>query len=166
MRVLIAFPIMTLLIILQTVVVRQIPLLQGSADLVLLAVISWALQKRVDTVWHWGVIAGLLVSLVSAIPVYLVILNYLVAAAIALLMRRRIWRISFFVMLVTTFISTIVTQAITLLSLRILGTPLPLMESINLIILPSILLNLLLALPFYFWMGDLASWLYPELLEA
>lgn len=166
MRVLIALPILAFLLILQTTVVRQVPLLQGSADLLLLTVLAWGLQKRVDTAWHWGVMAGLFVSLVSAIPIYIVMLNYLTAVGIALILRSRIWRASFFVMLAATFFATIFTQTFTLGALRILDISLPVMEAINQIIIPSVLLNLLLALPFYFWMGDLANWLYPEPLEA
>lgn len=157
---------MILLLILQTAVVRQVPLLQGSADLVLLVVVAWALQKRVETAWQWAVIAGLLVSLVSAVPVYVLLLTYLVAVGIAHLLKIRIWRVSFFTMLIAVFVATVITQLITLGYLRITGSAYPLMESINLIVIPSILLNLLLSLPFYFWMNDLANWLYPEPLEA
>jgi rod shape-determining protein MreD len=166
MRVLIAFPIVIVLLILQTVIVRQVPLLQGSADLVMLVLIAWALQRRVQTAWHWAVIGGLLVSYVSAIPIYVYLPGYLLVVGMALFFRQRFWQVSLIVMFVATFLATLATQFLVLIYLVITNVPLPILDSINLIILPSLLLNMLLAAPFYVWMSDLANWLYPEPLEA
>ena len=166
MRVLIAFPIVIVLLILQTVIVRQIPLLQGSADLVMLVLIAWALQRRVQTAWHWAVIGGLLVSYVSAIPIYVNLTGYLLVVGMALFFRQRFWQVSLIIMFVTTFLATLVTQFLVFIYLVITDVPLPVLDSINLIILPSLLLNILLAAPFYVWMSDLTNWLYPEPLEA
>jgi hypothetical protein len=49
--------------------------------------------------------------------------------------------------------------------LNILGTPLPFFEAVNLVILPSLLLNLLAALPVNGLMGEIAGFLYPEEIE-
>jgi cell shape-determining protein MreD len=166
MRALIAFPIIAILIILQTAIVRQVTLLQGSADLVMLVVLSWALQRRVTTAWHWGVIGAVLVSLVSAIPIYVNLLGYLIVVAMALFIRRRFWNVSLIIMFVSTFLASLVTHTLTYLYLRIIDVPMPVIDTINLVIIPSLLLNLLFAVPFYIWMSDLAGWLYPEPLEA
>jgi hypothetical protein len=40
-------------------IASRIPLLHGSADLILLALVAWALQKRVNTAWQWALIGGL-----------------------------------------------------------------------------------------------------------
>jgi uncharacterized membrane protein (DUF373 family) len=68
-------------------------------------------------------------------------------------------------MIAATFIGTLIIHAISILTLRLMGTPLPLIESLNLVTLPSALLNLLLAIPVYALLGDLASWLYPVEIE-
>jgi hypothetical protein len=47
-----------------------------------------------------------------------------------------------------------------------LGVSMSLTQVLNLILLPSLLLNLILAIPVYSIMHDLARWLYPEELEA
>ena len=72
-----AFPLFSILLIFQMVVVGQMPLLQGSADLVLLTIIAWALQKRVRTAWQWCIIGGLLVSFVSGMPFGVWLVGYL-----------------------------------------------------------------------------------------
>lgn len=49
----------------------------------------------------------------------------------------------------------------TLIMLNVLGTPLPIGDSLGLIVLPSMLLNLLFAVPIYVMIRDLAQWVSP-----
>jgi rod shape-determining protein MreD len=165
MAILLAIPILGLLIIFQSAILSQVHLLQGSIDFVLLVLVAWAVQERVKTAWHWAVIAGLLTSLVSAMPVWAILAGYLAATGTALLLRRVFWQRPLFAMIAATFIGTLIIHAISILTLRLMGTPLPLIESLNLVTLPSALLNLLLAIPVYAVFGDLASWLYPVEIE-
>jgi len=165
MATLLAFPILGILLVLQSAILSQIPLLQGTTDLVLLAVIAWSLQRRVRTAWQWGIIGGLLVGFVSAVPFVVYVVGYLLAVGFSLLLRQRIWQVPLLAMFIATFFGTLVIHLATLVALRVSGTVLPLGDSINLIILPSILLNLLLALPFFTLFSDLAKFLYPEELE-
>jgi hypothetical protein len=70
MAILIGIPILIGLIMLQTAVVSTLPLLQGSADLILLVVIAWAMQERVPSSYEWAVMAGLMVGAITAAPFY------------------------------------------------------------------------------------------------
>jgi rod shape-determining protein MreD len=166
MATLIAIPIFSILLILQSAVISRIALLHGTADLLLLVVIAWALQKRVETAWHWSIIAGLMFSFVSALPIGVAMLGYLLVTGMTLLLRQRVWQVPILAMLVATFLGTLVTQGLALGALRLTGDPLPILQAFNLITLPSILLNLILAIPAYALLGDLAGWLYPEELEV
>jgi len=165
MRVFLAVPILSLLVIFQSAIVSNFPLLHGTADLILISVIAWAIRKRVQTAYHWGIIGALLIGFVSDIPYLVPMIGYLLAVGLALALRQRVWQIPLVAMLVATFSGTLVINLGTIIALRIEGTPLPIVESINLIVLPSLLLNLLLSIPFYTLFGDLAKWLYPEELE-
>ena len=162
MATLIAIPILVGLVVLQSSLVNRFPLLQGVPDLVLLTIIAWALQKRVQTAWQWSIIAGLIVSLSTALPFGVPLLGYLLATGMALALRRRVWQVPVLAMFVVTFLGTLVMHAISIGALRVTGSPLPIIETLNLITLPSLLLNLLLAVPAYAMLGDLAKWLYPE----
>jgi len=162
---LIAIPILFSLLILQTAVVSQVPLLEGTADLILLALIAWAIQKRVQTAWIWGLIGGLLVGYVSAVPLGVYLGAYLAAVGFALLLRQRMWNVPLLAMLIVTFLATLLLHGLTFLSLRLSDTPVTITETINLITLPSLLLNILLAFPFFILFGDLARFLHPESLE-
>ena len=166
MSTLLAIPVLSLLLILQSAIFSRITLLHGSADLLLLAVLAWALQERVDTAWRWGIIAGLLVSMASALPFGAALSGYLLATGMALLLRQRVWQRPVLAMFVATFFATLLTHAIDLAALRLAGSPISLSESLNLITLPSILLNLLLAIPIFALLSDLGDWLYPEELEV
>ena len=159
---LLAIPILGSLLILQTAVFSQLPLLRGTTDLVMVAIIAWSLQKSVKTAWQWGIIGGLLVSLSTALPFGLPIIGYLLVVGMTLLLRQRVWQVPILAMFVATFLGTLITQALTVFVLRFTGTPLAWLESVNMITLPSMLLNLVVAIPAYALLGDLARWLYPE----
>ena len=150
----------------QTAIVSRVYLLHGSADLVMLAIIAWAIQARVQNAWQWSIIGGLMVSLVTALPFGILLASYLSATGVTLLLRRRIWQIPILAMFVATFIGTIIIQGLSILVIWLSGTPLPIVQSMNLITLPSLLLNVLLAIPVYILIGDLANWVYPKEIEA
>lgn len=165
LAVLLAIPVLGGLLILQTAIISRFPLLQGTADVVLLALIAWALQTRVETGIHWGIIGGLLVSVVSGLPFGITLVGYLLVVTLALVLRRRVWQVPLLAMIVTTFFGTLVIHTVALIALRVAGTPLPVLQALNLVTLPSILLNLLLAVPIYAMISDLSKWVYPEKLE-
>jgi hypothetical protein len=165
MAILIAAPILALLIMIQTAVLSKIPLLQGTTDLVLVAILAWALQKRVRTAWFWAIMGGLLVGYVSALPFGAILVGYLLAVGLALLLKQRVWQVPILAMLVATLFGTLLVNLVVIAALRIADTPVLFWDAINLVTLPSVLLNLLIAIPFYTMFNDLANWLYPEPLE-
>jgi hypothetical protein len=165
MAIFLALPILGLMVILQSAIFSQVHLLYGTIDLVLLVVIAWAVQERVKTAWHWGVIAGLLASLATAVPALAVIAAYVLSTAVAIYMRQIFWQRPLLAMISATFLGTMITHAISLAALVIDGTPIALLEAFYMITIPSAMLNLLLAVPIYALVIDLANWLYPEAIE-
>jgi rod shape-determining protein MreD len=165
MPVLLAIPILGLLVILQSALASRVQLLQGTADLVLLALVAWAVQERVKTSWHWAVIAGLMMGVASALPLGAALAGYLAATGLALAFRRLIWQVPLLAMITGTFLGTVLTHAIDVAALRFNGSEIPWMQAFNLVTLPSALLNLLLAVPMYALLGDLSKAVYPEELE-
>lgn len=163
---LIAIPILGSLVIIQSAILSRFTLLQGSADLVMVAVIAWALQKRTNNAWQWGIIGGLSVGIVSGLPFWVSIVSYLMVIPIALLLRQRVWQVPLLAMFVATFLGTLLVHSLSLIVLRIAGTSLPIQQTLNLVTLPSIVLNLVLAIPIYYLLTDLAGWLYPSELVA
>jgi rod shape-determining protein MreD len=155
-----------ILTILQSTIVTRMPLLHGTADLILIFLLAWALQDRVKSAWQWCIIGGIFASFYSALPFGSYIIAYLLATGVARLVKQRIWKAPFLAMLAATFIGTLIVQVTSMISIVIMGVNLPLVTVLNIIILPGILLNLILAIPVYYFMHDMAGWLYPEELEV
>jgi len=162
---LLAIPIITILAIYQSVLESRFQRLRGTPDLILLVILAWALQKRVKTAWQWGIIGGLIVSIFSALPAGAILIGYLLSVGLALLLKKRVWQVPVFAMVIAIFLGTVLTHVSALVALLLTGNPISWEEALNLITLPSILLNLLLAIPAYALVGELANWLYPEEIE-
>lgn len=161
MRDLLAIPIILLAVILQSSIVSRIPLLSGIADLPLVILAAWALQEGVDTAWHWAIAAGLMVGFVSGIPVLVPLVTYLLVVVMARLIQRRVWQAPLLAVFGIIFLGTFLLHVFSLGVLRLNGTVLPIVDTLGLLTLPSILLNMLLAIPVYAIMRDLARWMYP-----
>jgi rod shape-determining protein MreD len=162
MRNLIAFPVLILAIILQSSVVSQIKLISGYADLMLIILGAWALQDRVKSAWHWAALACAFTGFVSSMPWPVLVLGYFAIVYMAQVLQRRVWQAPLLAMFSVTFAGTIVMHLISFLVLRLSGTPFDLGDVIGLITLPSLLLNMLFAIPVYTFIRDLARWVYPS----
>jgi len=160
--ILVAIPVLGLAVMLQTSIVERINLLNGAADLVLLILAAWSLQERVRSAWVWGVAAGLLVAFVSVVPWYVYLVGYLAIVGMARLLAHRVWQAPLLAMFTVTFIGTMVLLMLTYVERSLFEVSLPFNFSFAQIILPSILLNLLLAIPIHAIIRDLANRLYPE----
>jgi len=75
---------------------------------------------------------------------------------------RRIWQAPLLAMFAVTFIGTLELLMLTFVKRTILDTPIPLGDAISKIVLPTILLNMILAIPVHWIFQDLAKWVYPD----
>jgi len=161
-RNLFAIPIIIAAVAIQTSIIAQLPLLSGYGDLPLVMLAAWALQSEVDTAWHWAVVTGVFVGFVSGMNIWVFILGYVMVVLIANLLQIRVWQAPLLAMFTVTFFGSLFLSVLSFISLRLTGIPVPLLDSFGLLILPSILLNMLLAIPVYAIMRDIAHWLYPS----
>jgi len=162
MRNIVAFPLLVLAVILQSSIISQIKLLSGYADLPLILLAAWALQERVKSAWHWALAACVMVGFLSRLPWLVFVIGYMTVVFLAQLLQKRIWQAPLLAMFSVTFAGTIFMQLLSFVVLRILGTPFSLGDVLGLITLPSLLLNMLFAIPVYAIMRDLARWVYPS----
>jgi len=163
MRNLIAVPVIFLAVLLQSAIVSRITLLSGIADLPLVMLAAWAMQEEVETAWHWAIAAGVLVGFVSGLSWVVPVLSYLFVIALAQVLQRRVWQAPLLAMFSITFLGTIGLSFFSLVVLRFSGIDLPIVDVFGLVTLPGILLNMLLAVPVFAVMRDLARWVYPAL---
>lgn len=163
MRNLIAFPVIVLAVILQSAVISRMPLLSGFGDLPMVMLITWTLQQEVDSAWHWAIATGIVVGFVSALPWPVYVVGYALVVAVAKFLQRRIWQAPLLVLFSVTFLGTLILYGLSLAVLRFIGASVSFQDTFGLLILPGTLLNLLLAIPLYAVMRDLARWVYPSL---
>ncbi len=150
------------MVMLQTTVIRTLPLLQGTADLVLLVVVAWALQGKGNSGVSWAVFAGVLVGLVSKVPWYIPLIAYVSVALLAQFLSRQVWQTPILAMFLSSLVGTILLYGMEWIILQVQGIPLPAAQSFNLVILPGALLNLLFALPVYAMVTDFTQSVFPE----
>ena len=161
MRNLVAVPVILLTVILQSAVISRVYLLSGIADLPMVMLAAWALQDGVDSAWHWAIATGLLIGFISGISWVVPVAGYVSVVLLAYLFQQRVWQAPLLAMFTITFIGTILVSFLSVGVLSIAGVDLPLSDVMGLVMLPGVLLNMLLAIPVYAVMRDLARWVYP-----
>ncbi|HAX71381.1 MAG TPA: hypothetical protein PK152_06910 [Anaerolineales bacterium] len=161
MRNIVAFPLLLLAVILQSSVISEVRLLSGYADLPLLLIAAWALQERVNSAWHWGAFACLLVAFVSSMPWLVVVVGYFGVIFLARILQKRVWQAPLLAMFSVVFLGTLFIHLLSFIVLSLLGTSLGFRDVLGLITLPSLLLNMFFAIPIFTFMRDLSYWVYP-----
>lgn len=152
--------------ILQNTIVSRINLLVGAADLVLLVLLSWALQTSGRNRWRLGLIAGLFVGLSSALPVWTPVVGYVSVIGMVALLSLRIWQAPYWMLFTSTFFGTMIVYGFDIVVLWFSGYPFDLVEMFNIVILPSIILNTLLVLPVYLFVGEFVKMVSPTEVEV
>lgn len=160
-RNLIAFPLLALVVILQSAIISQMSLLAGYADLMLVILAALALKAEASSAWLWAILGGIMVSFVSGMPWLVTIAGYLFVVLLAQILRQRVWQAPLLAMFSVIFLGTLSMNLLALIVLNFLGTPLPIGDTLGLIVLPSVLLNLLFSIPVYAVVRDLAIWVSP-----
>jgi len=158
----VSLPIMLILSVIQTVAVSRVTLMGGSADLILLATVSWGVSEEDNSVFVWALVGGIFISLISAMPSAAVITSYLVIAGITRVIQIGLWQAPILVILLSSFIGTIVKFIIDIIALQFMGIELNLSTSIKTTLAPNLILNLFILFPVYLIMSDLAKRISPK----
>lgn len=146
----------------QLAVVSRLPLQHGMADIVLLLIIAWSLNRQAKHFYIPALIAGAVITFISSVPVPGVLVSYMLAAVLTRVLVNRLWEMPIFSMLIITIVATISQHLIYIITSQIRGIPIPLTQSLNQITLPSVFLNVILALPVYLIVQDVQKYVYYE----
>jgi hypothetical protein len=158
----IGIPTIIFLVILQSTIVSRINLSFGSADIVMLVLIALGLQPNTKRTLLWFTLGGLLLAIISAVPLMYPLIPYIIISLIIDYLKKRIWRIPLLLMLLVSFLGTVICNIAAYAAISLTRVPLPLSESINNVILPSIALNILLGIPIFLLVRDWSKWLNPR----
>jgi rod shape-determining protein MreD len=147
MAILLSFPILALLAVLQSSIVNDLTFLDGRPDLVLLAVIAWAVIGRHTESMILGLIGGLFLDLLSGFPLGVTAINLILVTFLVSFSEGRFWESHFLMPLGVALLSSIVFYVFGLAVAWILGQSLDPIQALIRTILPGTFLNLILILP-------------------
>ncbi|MEJ2756952.1 MAG: hypothetical protein P8046_00590 [Anaerolineales bacterium] len=136
-----------------------------AADLMMLVLLSWIMHVTESAQLRWALVVGLLVGVSSALPFWLPVIGYFVLAGAVTFVQRQMWQVPIWLLLISTFVGSFLINGIDSVYLWISGVPLDLVEFLNIVILPTLVLNMLMALPVYGLVGEVAKKVYPREVE-
>jgi len=139
---------------LQLGIFSRINLLSGSADLMLLFVAAWSLHQDHKRSWILVLIFGLILSSITAAPFFIPLMTYLLIFLAAKLLHLHIWRTPILSMFLLTFFGTLIEHGLYFVSLFIQGIGFSISSAFAKVLLPSVLLNMLLAIPIHALVQD------------
>ncbi len=158
---LVGVPTLAALGVLQATVFAQVRVLDGAPDLVLLAVVGWGITGHPRQAMSLGLIGGLILDLLSGLPLGVSSLPLILSAYIVSIGEGRFWEVHFLMPLGAVLAASIVYHGAGLGVLFILGRSPDLTFALSRVVLPSVVLNILLALPMAQMAQGLEARLYP-----
>lgn len=153
-------------LMLQLSVFSQWKILAGNADLLLLFVIAWCLHDRSKYLWLLVLIFAGITNFASALPFYVSLIVYFGVYFLSRQIHARIWQTPLLGMLVLTFAASLGQSALTLGTIFIQRVDIHFVDALNKITLPSLLLNMFLAIPVHALVRELAYYAFPKGVEA
>jgi hypothetical protein len=158
---LIAIPVMAFLMILQTTVVKEVNLLHGSADILLVWLSAWVLRDESQAKWIW-LFAGIGLGIfVSAIPRFAIVGGYAAIYLFVKMIHKRLWQSPLISTFLVVMVSSIILYLTSYLGLQLETGAYPFQETLIQVIIPSIFLNLFFSLPVYLLARDVYRWVTP-----
>jgi len=160
MSIILSLPILLLLLILQTTIAGEITLINGAADLILVWLAAWGITNKDRSGYLLAFMAGGLTSYVSALPWYVFPLAYLSVIFLGRFVFNQLWQSPLLSMFAITLVASILLYVFTMLGLRINGTEYSWQVSLTNVIIPSVFLNLLFAIPMFAIVRDFSRWVF------
>lgn len=140
----------------------QIRLMSGTSDLILLCLIAWTINDKSKYSWILVIAGGLIMSYVSAMPMNGYIWMYLMIWLIIRFIKMRVWQMPLILMLFVTILGTLLISAGTLALLFLQNASVNYLDALRMIIIPSLVMNLLLAIPVYAFLNDVINTIYVD----
>jgi len=137
-------------------------ILSGSPDLVLLLIIALCLHQKHRRFWILILIMGGVVGFVSALLFFIPMVVYMAVYLASFGLKQRVWQTPLLAMFLLTFGATILVNFLSIAVLFIQRIPFNFSIALVNVVLPSVFLNMFLAIPVHAIMRELSVWLYPQ----
>ncbi len=160
LEIIIGLPYLAVTGFLQVSLISKVRLLQGAPDLLMLAILAWSINAKTKYAWIIVIFAGLVMSYLSAMPMDGYIWMYLFLWLIIRFLKMKVWQMPMILMLFMTILGTIFTSFGTLGLLLLQNASVILMDAVRQILVPSLVLNLIFAVPVYAFLNDVINSIY------
>lgn len=154
-------------VMLQVSIFSRFQILSGKLDLLLLMVIAWALQPEISVtdIVLFSILTGLIIGFISAEPMWILVSVYLLSAIFSNYLKNRFVQIPILLMFMSGLIFTFFHLLINLIVFQISGSIIDLRTGLEIVIMPSLILCVIAALPVYLLVGELRRLTFPSLEE-
>jgi rod shape-determining protein MreD len=146
-----SIPILALAAALQATFVPQIRLLGGGPDLVFLIVLAWSVNINLEGGITWAFVGGILQDLFSAAPTGTSAVGLIMLVFAVNQLARQVQRVGVVLLLGLSLAGTLFQQIMMILLLGLFGFNVDLIGDLNDVVLPTMLYNLVLILPVYWF---------------
>jgi hypothetical protein len=153
---------------LQLGIFSNIQILAGKIDLLMLGVIAWIIQKKTELIdiFIFSIITVFFIYLISAEPIIIILSIYTVLVFVVFWSKNNIQQLPIVSMLIFSAVFTFLHLVIFGFYLQLSGIMMVAAEVFQSVILPSIFINLIAAIPMYLLVNELHRWVYPLAEEA
>jgi rod shape-determining protein MreD len=148
----ISLPILFIAAVLQATFVPQVRLLGGGPDLVFLIILSWSINARLEQSIVWTFVGGIMIDLLSAAPTGASVLGMLLVIFAISGIGQQVYNIGILLLVGAVVIGTIIKQAVLFFILTLAGFEIDWMVAAAYIVAPTIVYNLALIWPIYWFM--------------
>ncbi len=156
-EIIVSFPVLIISMILEATVFSRIQILSGNANLVMLVLIAWSIHSATRYSWFWFLSGALIMTYLSALPLYGYFVIFGVLWAIIAFLKRRLWQMPMILMLFLTIFGTLLENFFSIGALYLQGAAFSIREILTVITIPSLIFNLLLAIPVFGIINDIAD---------
>lgn len=167
-EIILSLPVLVIGAFIQIGVFGEIHLINGNTDIIMLIIIAWGLNDMTKYSWIWALLGGVIMTYVSALSFYGYIIIYLIIWLLIYFIKKRVWQMPIILMLFTTICGTLIECAVSFGTLYLRNPSITgsLSIAIERIAVPSLIMNLLLAVPVYAIFNDFANTIYYTELES
>lgn len=165
MAYLLGIPLLIVLAIFQSTVLGTFQFLEGRPDLILLAVIGWGLAGGSREALVWGLIGGIALDMLSGIPIGTTSITLILIAALVSVYEGRIWETNFLMPIGIVLLGSLLFHFMNLGVILLMGREIDWAYAVSRVILPSIFINLFLALPATQALRGIRNRFYPPEVE-
>jgi hypothetical protein len=151
---------------LQMSVFSQWKILSGSADIIILFIVAWCLHDRSKHLWLLVVLMAGLVGTLTALPAYIPLVVYLLIYRVSRLFQARLMQSPLLSMLVLTFAASLLQVLLNIAYLFVVRVDINFSDALVEVALPSVLLNMLLAIPVHAIIREVSIYAFPKGVEA